>query len=74
MPGKLKSGALEPMASVPGSLRPNANEGKQSIHKRRQLKKRQDLFIFKVNSRAQDKAQKNYSTYPRFFTNKIRPQ
>jgi len=35
MPGKLKSGALEPMASVPGSLRLNANEGKQSMYKKR---------------------------------------
>jgi hypothetical protein len=35
MPGKLKSGALEPIASVPGSSRPNAKEGKQSMYKRR---------------------------------------
>jgi hypothetical protein len=35
MPGKLKSGALEPMASVPGSVRLNANEGKQSMYKKR---------------------------------------
>jgi hypothetical protein len=46
MPGKLKSGAFDPMASVPGSLKPNANEEKQSMHKNRWIKTRKDFFIF----------------------------
>ena len=46
MQGKLKSGALDPMASVTGSLKPDANEEKQNMHKNNWLKTRKDFFIF----------------------------
>jgi hypothetical protein len=51
MPGKLKSGALDPMASVVGSFKPDANEEKQSMHKTKWLKARKIFFIFKTSFR-----------------------
>jgi len=46
MQGKLKSGALDPMASGSGSVKPNANEEKQTMHNNKWPKTRNDFFIF----------------------------
>ena len=46
MPGKLKSGALDPMGSVLMSLRASTNEGKPAMKKKQMANNKKRLFHF----------------------------